>query len=331
MLTPKPFDLEPHHHGQQPGRVRRGLLRDHRRRSARPSITSASPPSAASARSISSKIKITGDVTLDEAKARAKGFKVGLIRVEKYFEGTQHHRVRRAAARGRARPTTAGAAAPARSKRRSRSCASFDKTCDEKMPRMHVVFGAYDGPDRREARREGRLHRRLRQVEGQARRQARRRSRTSTRIARTKDPHTAKHSDIFGKMLASANGAQRQARRTSASRAARSASPSRCSRSSRSAASRTRCSTRPRRSGSTRPICRGASSRSSSGSSARSIRRPAPARAARRCRWCVAQEEHAPAPRHRSARATLRRAVHDEAVEAGGPDLARRRVAADAK
>ena len=35
-----------------------------------------------------SNVKISGDVSLDEAKARAKGFKVGLVRVEKYFEGT---------------------------------------------------------------------------------------------------------------------------------------------------------------------------------------------------------------------------------------------------
>src|SRR5687768_14768722 len=34
------------------------------------------------------KIKITGDVTLEEAKQRAKGFEVGLIRVEKYFQGS---------------------------------------------------------------------------------------------------------------------------------------------------------------------------------------------------------------------------------------------------
>ncbi|MEO7092967.1 MAG: DUF362 domain-containing protein, partial [Polyangiales bacterium] len=33
-------------------------------------------------------IALSGDVTLEEAKARAKGFKVGLVRVEKYFEGT---------------------------------------------------------------------------------------------------------------------------------------------------------------------------------------------------------------------------------------------------
>ena len=33
-------------------------------------------------------IKIAGDLTLEQAQARARGFKVGLIRVEKYFEGT---------------------------------------------------------------------------------------------------------------------------------------------------------------------------------------------------------------------------------------------------
>jgi hypothetical protein len=44
--------------------------------------------SAASARSTSRRSRSSGDVTLEEASARAKGFKVGLIRVEKYFEGT---------------------------------------------------------------------------------------------------------------------------------------------------------------------------------------------------------------------------------------------------
>ena len=33
-------------------------------------------------------ISILGDVSLDEAKSRAKGYQVGLVRVEKYFEGT---------------------------------------------------------------------------------------------------------------------------------------------------------------------------------------------------------------------------------------------------
>src|SRR5690606_18785865 len=33
-------------------------------------------------------IDITGDVTFEEARARADGFQVGLQRVEKYFEGS---------------------------------------------------------------------------------------------------------------------------------------------------------------------------------------------------------------------------------------------------
>jgi len=68
------------------------------------------------------KIKITGDVTLEEAQARAKGFKVGLIRVEKYFEGTNITAYAGPPRRPR-RATTAGAAARARSRRRSRSSA----------------------------------------------------------------------------------------------------------------------------------------------------------------------------------------------------------------
>src|SRR5262249_13897348 len=33
-------------------------------------------------------IRIGGNVTLDDAKSRAKGFQVGLVRVDKYFDGT---------------------------------------------------------------------------------------------------------------------------------------------------------------------------------------------------------------------------------------------------
>src|SRR5262249_6535285 len=33
------------------------------------------------------KIQLSGDVTFEEARARARGFEVGLVRVEKYFEG----------------------------------------------------------------------------------------------------------------------------------------------------------------------------------------------------------------------------------------------------
>lgn len=92
-----------------------------------------------------SKIKISGDVSLDEAKARAKGFRVGLIRVEKYFEGTN---------------ITAYAGPPPESEHSDYcwgGCPGaieeaievlrvYDKQTDEKLPRLHVVFGAYDGP-----------------------------------------------------------------------------------------------------------------------------------------------------------------------------------------
>jgi uncharacterized protein (DUF362 family) len=91
------------------------------------------------------KIKITGDLTLEQAKARAKGFEVGLIRVEKYFEGSK---------------ITAYAGPPPEAERTDYcwgGCPGaieeaieilrlYDKECDEKMPRLHVVFGAYEGP-----------------------------------------------------------------------------------------------------------------------------------------------------------------------------------------
>jgi uncharacterized protein (DUF362 family) len=91
------------------------------------------------------KIRITGDVTLQQAKERARGFEVGLVRVEKYFEGSK---------------ITAYAGPPPESERTDYcwgGCPGaieeaieilrlYDKECDAKMPRLHVVFGAYDGP-----------------------------------------------------------------------------------------------------------------------------------------------------------------------------------------
>lgn len=91
------------------------------------------------------KITITGDVTLDEAKERGNGFEVGLIRVEKYFEGTN---------------ITAYAGPPPDEEHTDYcwgGCPGaieeaieilrlYDAECDTKMPRMHVVFGDYKGP-----------------------------------------------------------------------------------------------------------------------------------------------------------------------------------------
>ncbi len=91
-------------------------------------------------------ISIEGDVTLEEAQRRASGFEVGLVRVEKFFEGTN---------------VTAYAGPPPESESKEGYCwggcpgaieesveilRQFDAECDAKMPKLHFVFGAYEGP-----------------------------------------------------------------------------------------------------------------------------------------------------------------------------------------
>jgi uncharacterized protein (DUF362 family) len=145
------------------------------------------------------KITLSGDVTLEKAKERAKGFEVGLIRVEKYFEGTH---------------ITAYAGPPPESERTDYcwgGCPGaieeaieilriYDSECDEKMPRMHVVFGAYDGPiDAKPGEKvvfigdcatwEGKIGNDLVQI------------RSKYKDRSTKDPHHAKHDDIYAKMV----------------------------------------------------------------------------------------------------------------------------------
>jgi uncharacterized protein (DUF362 family) len=89
-------------------------------------------------------IEITGDVTLEEAKKRAKGFKVGLIRVEKYFEGTHI-----SAYAGPPPEPEHGdycwGGCPGAIEEAIEILRVFDKETDARMPRLHVVFGAYDG------------------------------------------------------------------------------------------------------------------------------------------------------------------------------------------
>jgi uncharacterized protein (DUF362 family) len=91
-----------------------------------------------------SEIELSGDVSLEEAQARAKGFKVGLIRVEKYFEGTS---------------ITAYAGPPPKSENTDycwggcpgaieeaiEILRKVDSETDKKIPRIHVVFGSYQG------------------------------------------------------------------------------------------------------------------------------------------------------------------------------------------
>ncbi|MBX3187258.1 MAG: DUF362 domain-containing protein [Labilithrix sp.] len=90
-------------------------------------------------------ITIGGDVSLDEAKARAKGFQVGLVRVEKYFEGTN------ISAYGGAPPKDATESycwggCPGVIEEAIEILRLYDEQCDRKLPKLHLVFGKYEGP-----------------------------------------------------------------------------------------------------------------------------------------------------------------------------------------
>ena len=92
-----------------------------------------------------SEIELSGDVTLAEAQERAKGFKVGLIRVEKYFEGTN------ISAYAGPPPASEGkdycwGGCPGAIEEAIEILRKMDGELDQKMPRLHVVFGNYQGP-----------------------------------------------------------------------------------------------------------------------------------------------------------------------------------------
>lgn len=144
-----------------------------------------------------SQIEISGDVSLEDAKARGKSFKTGLIRVEKYFEGTH------ISAYAGPPPDTehtdyCWGGCPGAIEEAIEILRLFDANCDEKMPRMHVVFGAYDGPIDAApgekvifmgdcAKWQGELQGKLVQISSKYKDRA------------TKDPYTAKADDIYVK------------------------------------------------------------------------------------------------------------------------------------
>lgn len=145
------------------------------------------------------RISVVGDLTLAQAQARAEGFKVGLIRVEKYFEGT--HITAYAGPPPEAEHTDyCWGGCPGAIEEAIEILRQFDRECDAKMPRMHVVFGNYKGPiDAKPGEKvvfigdcatwEGDLHGKLVQI------------RSKYQDRSTKDPYHAQHEDIFAKML----------------------------------------------------------------------------------------------------------------------------------
>ncbi len=91
-----------------------------------------------------SRIQITGDVSLHDAQKRAKGFQVGLVRVEKYFEGT-HITAYAGPPPERERTDYCWGGCPGAIEEAIEILRLFDEQTDEKLPRLHVVFGAYEG------------------------------------------------------------------------------------------------------------------------------------------------------------------------------------------
>lgn len=143
-------------------------------------------------------IEITGDVTLEAARERGKSFRTGLIRVEKYFEGTH------ISAYAGPPPETehtdyCWGGCPGAIEEAIEILRLFDEQCDEKMARLHVVFGAYRGPiDAAPGERvvfigdcaswKGEINQKPIQISSKYQPRS------------TKDPHFAKSEDIFVKL-----------------------------------------------------------------------------------------------------------------------------------
>lgn len=89
-------------------------------------------------------IRIVGDLDLDAAKDRARGFRSGLIRVEDYFQGSN--------IRAYSGPPPVGSATnycwggcPGALEEAIEILRAFDEKTDARMPKTHIVFGRYEG------------------------------------------------------------------------------------------------------------------------------------------------------------------------------------------
>lgn len=144
-------------------------------------------------------IDVIGDISLAEAQQHAEGFEKGLIRVEKYFQGTKIR------AYAGPPPSDGGhdycwGGCPGALEEAIEILRMYDKATDDKMPPVHIVFGAYAGeiPAKNGERVvfigdcttwKGDLHGKLVEI-------------TSTYVDRSKkDPLAAERPDIFGKMI----------------------------------------------------------------------------------------------------------------------------------
>ncbi len=144
-------------------------------------------------------IKVIGDVSYEQACEKAKGFRTGLIRVEEYFEGTN--------IRAYAGPPPGGkdddycwGGCPGAMEEAIEILRLFDKQTDEKMPVTHIVFGNYDGEIPAKEGEKVVFIGDCAQFKGQlAGKEVHIESQYTDRSQ--KNPHHARHSDIFSKMV----------------------------------------------------------------------------------------------------------------------------------
>jgi uncharacterized protein (DUF362 family) len=90
-------------------------------------------------------ISLGGDVTLAQARERTTHFEVGLVRVEKYFEGT-HISAYAGPPPESERTDYCWGGCPGAIEEAVEILRQIDGDFDSKAPRLHVVFGAYAGP-----------------------------------------------------------------------------------------------------------------------------------------------------------------------------------------
>lgn len=146
-------------------------------------------------------IEITGDVSFEQAHAEHKNFRVGLIRVEKYFEGS---RIKAYAGPppGDEKEYCWGGC-PGAIEEAIEILREYDANGVDNMPVTHVVFGAYKGPIEAQpgekvifigdcAEWKGELHGKLVEIG------------SLYKDRSTLDPRKAKHEDVLAKMVSTA-------------------------------------------------------------------------------------------------------------------------------
>ncbi len=144
-------------------------------------------------------IEIIGDLTLEQAQARAKGFRTGLIRVEDYFKDSNIE-----AYAGPPPPDGTDdycwGGCPGALEEAIEILRLYDAETDKKLPKTHIVFGAYEGEISAKAGEKvvfmGDCATYSGNIAGQMV------SMESLYVDRSKkDPTEAKYADIYGKML----------------------------------------------------------------------------------------------------------------------------------